>query len=284
MREAIKLLAARGIIATSSGQGAVVASDMTSPARDALVLAFFRAHASAEDILNTRTLLEPEIAAMAATQATPLQIRRINSMTAAFDGELDGSEESQTRLADRWSTTDARFHVLLAEASQNPVLAILAEVIVGILWQQRRSGRNYHPGPERELAQSQHRIIAAAVAARDPEAARQAMLEHLQSTREALMQFPDGLQSTIDVMIDGCPHLTKTRERFTAERQRRRGPQRRGTIERGAEVYCCLRPSPFLDHSLSGRPPCLLFLSLSLCRCGPLRLCDEPYPHHSPTG
>ncbi|HEY8598534.1 MAG TPA: FadR/GntR family transcriptional regulator [Thermomicrobiales bacterium] len=203
VREAIKLLAARGIIATSSGQGAVVASDMTSPARDALVLAFFRAHASAEDILNTRTLLEPEIAAMAATQATPLQIRRINSMTRAFDGELDGSEESQTRLADRWSTTDARFHVLLAEASQNPVLAILAEVIVGILWQQRRSGRNYHPGPERELALSQHRLIAAAVAARDPEAARQAMLEHLQSTREALMQFPDGLQSTIDVMIDG---------------------------------------------------------------------------------
>ena len=49
------------------------------PARDALVLAFFRAHASAEDILNTRMLLEPEIAAMAAQQATPLQTRRINS-------------------------------------------------------------------------------------------------------------------------------------------------------------------------------------------------------------
>lgn len=204
VREAIKLLAARGIIATSSGQGAVVASDMTSPARDALVLAFFRAHASAEDILNTRMLLEPEIAAMAATHATPLQTRRINSVTRGFEADADGSEESTARIAERWSATDARFHVLLAEASQNPVLAILAEVIVGILWQQRKSGRNPMAGPERELAMEQHRIIAAAVAARDPEAARQAMVEHLKSTREALMQYPDGLQSTIDVMIEGA--------------------------------------------------------------------------------
>lgn len=204
VREAIKLLAARGLIATGSGQGAVVASDMTSPARDALVLAFFRAHACAEDILDTRALLEPEIAALAAQQATALQIRRLNSVARAFDAaELDGGEDARAKLLERWPATDARFHVLLAESSQNPVLAILIEVIVGILWQQRRIGRQYPPDTERHRAQAQHRAIAEAVAARDPEAARRAMIEHLASTRAALSQMRDALQSPIEVMIEG---------------------------------------------------------------------------------
>ena len=208
MREAIKLLAARGLIATNSGQGAVVASDMTSPARDALVLAFFRAHACAEDILDTRVLLEPEIAALAARQATALQIRRLTSVARAYDdADLDGSEEAREKLLERWPATDARFHVLLAEASQNPVLAILIEVIVGILWQQRRIGRSYPPDTERQRAQAQHRAIADAVTARDPEAARQAMIEHLASTRTSISTMRGGLQSPIEVMIEGGAKL-----------------------------------------------------------------------------
>ena len=204
VREAIKLLAARGIIATNSGQGAVVASDMTSPARDALVLAFFRGHACAEDILDTRMLLEPEIAAQAARQATPLQIRRLISVAHAFDASDADNEETRLRVEERWPTTDGHFHSLLAEASQNPVMAILIEVIVGILWQHRRTERAFVPDVQRHHAQEQHQQIAAAVAARDPEAARVAMIEHLTATREALAQFPEGLQSTIDVVIEGA--------------------------------------------------------------------------------
>lgn len=204
VREAIKLLAARGLIATSSGQGAIVASDLTSPARDALVLAFFRTHACAEDILNTRMLLEPEIAALAARQATPLQIRRLTSIAQAPDiAPGDGGEEARIKAGERWSATDARFHILLAEASQNPVLAVFIEVIVGILWRQRRSGQHYLPDDQRKQAQHQHRTVADAVAARDPDAARQAMAAHLVATRAALSQLPDGLQSPIEVMIEG---------------------------------------------------------------------------------
>src|SRR5262249_35432206 len=71
----------------------------------------------------------------------------------------------------------------------------------GILWQQRRIGRNYPPDEQRQRAQTQHRAIAEAVAARDPEAARQAMLEHLASTRESLAQMQDALQSPVEGMV-----------------------------------------------------------------------------------
>jgi len=201
VREAIKLLAARGLIATNSGQGAVVASDLTSPARDALVLAFFRAHTCAEDLLDTRLLLEPEIAALAARQATSLQIRRLNSIV-NHTWAPDGGKEARIKAHELWSAADARFHVLLAESSQNPALAILIDVIVGILWRQRREARRYLPEDRREHAEQQHRAIAAAVAARDAAAAHQAMLDHLTATRDDLAELEGGLQSPVEVMID----------------------------------------------------------------------------------
>src|SRR5688500_12334700 len=59
VREALKLLAARGLVTTGTGQGAVVSKNLTAPAIDALVLAFHRSHARLEDLLTTRLLLEP---------------------------------------------------------------------------------------------------------------------------------------------------------------------------------------------------------------------------------
>src|SRR5689334_12016764 len=70
VREAIKWLVARGLVSTSSGQSAVVGTDFTRPAADALLLAFHHARVHIEDLLAIRALLEPEIAALAATNAT----------------------------------------------------------------------------------------------------------------------------------------------------------------------------------------------------------------------
>src|SRR5512138_1360643 len=74
VREALKLLAARGLVTSGMGQGAVISKNLTAPALDALLLAFHRAQVRLEDLLNARLLIEPEIAALAAQHATSLQI------------------------------------------------------------------------------------------------------------------------------------------------------------------------------------------------------------------
>src|SRR5215210_6463700 len=94
VREALKLLAARGLVTTGTGQGAVVSKNLTAPAIDALVLAFHRSHARLEDLLTTRLLLEPESAAQAAQHATLIQIRRLHELSHAL-GELSSSDQPE---------------------------------------------------------------------------------------------------------------------------------------------------------------------------------------------
>jgi len=134
----MKSLAARGLITIKAGQGAVVVGDLTIPAAEALLLAFHRAHVRTEDLLSTRLLLEPNTAALAAANASPLEIRRLKDYAETMEATtfVDGITPDKAGL---WAISDTRFHVGLAQASQNPVLTVLIEVIVGHLWRQAQS-------------------------------------------------------------------------------------------------------------------------------------------------
>lgn len=193
-REAIKLLAARGVLTTTPSQGTIVASDLTTPAIEALMLAFHRRDVYSEDLLATRFLLEPPIAAMAARHATPIQIRRLQQQIELME-ELSQAEQDQAHEADeaaaeqrrrRWGAADIDFHVLLAEVAQNPVLHILIETLVGIIWRVNRPARRSGP-PLLQSATAQHRAIFDAVAAHDSARAEQLMREHLEFTHQNMV-------------------------------------------------------------------------------------------------
>jgi DNA-binding FadR family transcriptional regulator len=195
VREALKLLAARGLVTTGSGQGAVVGKNLTSPAIDALLLAFHRAHVRLEDLLNTRLLIEPEVAALAAQHATSLQIRRLHELTQAL-ADLAGSDQP-AQAASRSYDLNAQFHTVLAQASQNPVLEILMALLVGIIWRQLNTVDLGQPPEQHARTAGLHEAIVHAVAARDPVAARRAMLDHLETTRQGLSNVPGSLGGLI---------------------------------------------------------------------------------------
>jgi GntR family transcriptional repressor for pyruvate dehydrogenase complex len=190
VREALKLLAARGLVTTGTGQGAVLSKNLTAPAIDALLLAFHRAHVRLEDLLNTRLLIEPEVAALAAQHATPLQIRRLHELGQAM-ADLALSDEPM-RAASLSYGVNAQFHSLLAQASQNPVLEILITILVGIIWRQQNTIDLQQPAERHARTAQQHTKIAYAIAERDADAARRAMIEHLESTRQSLSTIMPG--------------------------------------------------------------------------------------------
>jgi GntR family transcriptional regulator, transcriptional repressor for pyruvate dehydrogenase complex len=194
VREALKLLAARGLITTGSGQGAVISTNLTAPAVSALALAFHRADARLEDLLNARLLIEPAVAALAAQHATSLQIRSLHDLAHEM-AEL-GTVAPPVQAANYSNDNNARFHTLLAAASQNPVLEVIIELMVGIVWHQQYTV-NHRETPERyRLTAEQHLRIVRAVEARDPGAARQAMADHLEHTRKSLSD-PSGTMSAL---------------------------------------------------------------------------------------
>lgn len=194
VREALKLLAARGLVLTGNGQSAVVSSNFTAPVIDALMLAFHRANARTEDLLQTRLLIEPEAAALAAQFANPQQQRRLNELCDTMEAvsQLDPSIQPQ-----RSFEINAQFHHCIAQASQNPVLEVLVNMLVGIIWHQKHTVDV--PSPERryEVTAAEHRKIVAAIMAKDPVEARAAMAFHLSQTHYHLAQ----IEGTLDILV-----------------------------------------------------------------------------------
>lgn len=138
------------------------------------------------ELLAARRLVEGEIAALAAKNATPADAAALRASVERLEAKV--SDFSAREAEDR------DFHVLLAKATGNGSL----ELVVEGLWNQRaglwsRLQQHFHTVELAERTIRDHAAIAAAVAARDPDAARVAMHRHLaRVTRE----FQRGVDNT----------------------------------------------------------------------------------------
>jgi DNA-binding FadR family transcriptional regulator len=125
-------------------------------------------------LVEVREILEPEIAAMAATRMDRQQVANMREAVALMDRAL--------KDADAYVEADLDFHLALAEAAQNPIILSLIDSIVGLLREQRARIFFVEGGPER--GQFHHKRILQAVEQRDPEKSRDAMRAHLQQVRD----------------------------------------------------------------------------------------------------
>jgi GntR family transcriptional regulator, uxu operon transcriptional repressor len=130
------------------------------------------------ELLAARKLVEGEIVALAAKTATSHHIEALQRSVERLERHLD---DFAAREAE-----DRRFHLLLAKATGNGSL----ELVVQGLWNQRaelwgRLQRHFHTNDLAVRTIRDHAAIAAAVEARDPDAARASMRRHLSRvTRE----------------------------------------------------------------------------------------------------
>ncbi|MGA9889216.1 MAG: FCD domain-containing protein, partial [Candidatus Acidiferrales bacterium] len=127
-----------------------------------------------ESLAEVRQILEPEIAALAATR---IQAPQIALMREAFS-----VMNSALKDPDAYIEADLDFHLALAEAAENPLILSLLDSIVGLLREQRIKIFFEEGGPER--GQYHHARILAAIEKRDAAASRAAMRDHLQQVRE----------------------------------------------------------------------------------------------------
>jgi DNA-binding FadR family transcriptional regulator len=89
-----------------------------------------------------------------------------------------------------WRKLDTQFHLLVAQATQNQVFAILVEVLMEILTNQRRSEMDATASPERlHIAAEQHRAIAEAIANGNSQRASDSMRTHLETTIGHALEF-----------------------------------------------------------------------------------------------
>ncbi|MEP7062744.1 MAG: FCD domain-containing protein [Betaproteobacteria bacterium] len=128
------------------------------------------------EVIELRLALEPALARLAAVRATPLEIARI--LRAA------------TTLPDmQRSTADLTFHKLVATASGNGLAADLYALLRKVGSDSRMRVQSTVPACPNRLAQrdQEHRAVAEAIAARDPECAEAAMRAHLNAVHRVIL-------------------------------------------------------------------------------------------------
>jgi GntR family transcriptional repressor for pyruvate dehydrogenase complex len=175
VREAVKALRQKGLVEIRPGRGTFITNETSDTIRNSLgMLMKFGATKGSGNLVEVREILEPEIAALAATRITDETIAAMQDAANIMDTALDNVEV--------FIEADLDFHLALADGTQNPFIPILMDSIIDLLREQRKRISLAKGGLER--GQFHHKRILEAVTRRDPLAARQAMHDHLQQVRE----------------------------------------------------------------------------------------------------
>ena len=182
VREAVKALREKGLVEAYSGRGTFITDGTSQAARQSFdLMVKIGQQEGAPHLAELRLILEPGIAALAATR---IEEEHLSAMREAV-AVMDRSQKDPAAYIE----ADLDFHLALAEAVANPLILSLIDSIVGLLREQRIKIFNVEGGPER--GQIHHKSILEAMERRDPAKARDAMRAHLEQVREDSKALPD---------------------------------------------------------------------------------------------
>ena len=175
VREAVKALREKGLVEAYSGRGTFVTDGTSQAIRQSLdLMVKIGQPDGSTSLAELRAILEPEIAALAATRVEEQYLATMREAVAVMD--------ASRRDPDAYIEADLDFHLALAEAAANPLILSLIDSIVGLLREQRMRIFKVDGGPER--GQFHHKRILQAIEQRDPDKARATMRAHLQQVCE----------------------------------------------------------------------------------------------------
>lgn len=149
----------------------------------------------ANDLFELRLMLEPSAANRAAGRVDPEQLERLEQLCEAQ------YEPGNRDSADAFLQANAEFHVTVARASGNE---LLAEVVASLLDREQRLNHLAHMlGDRNQDAFHEHRELVEALLAADGDRAERVMAEGIRSARsfvlEALMSSPAIQQMNVTI-------------------------------------------------------------------------------------
>lgn len=170
-REAVRILAAKGMVQSRTRTGTRVSARARWNILDPEVLGWFLqtrpSEAFVRDLFEVRLMVEPASASLAAERRTEAQLRAMTTALEVMDRFKLSTEEG--RAADR------AFHHAILEATQNEaILALSSSVCAAVRWTTLFKQR-VQSAPRDPLGE--HLLVLEAIAARDPGTAHAAMTD-----------------------------------------------------------------------------------------------------------
>ncbi|MGH3438242.1 MAG: FadR/GntR family transcriptional regulator [Sciscionella sp.] len=177
LREALRVLEAMDIITVRTGVGAAAGSvinDQPGPMVARLLRLYLAlGHFTVPNVVQVRHLLEGWALREAAQYRTPEHLEHLRSLLVEMDSHDQDTES--------YFTLDALFHVAIADATGNPLLAHLMAALRDAIARQMVIGTVERGDWASVVAWStdDHRAMVAAIADQDPDAAEAALEHHL---------------------------------------------------------------------------------------------------------
>jgi GntR family transcriptional regulator, transcriptional repressor for pyruvate dehydrogenase complex len=177
IRDAIRSLELAGMVEPRQGAGTIVREISTNSLANPLANALKRKEELMGELLDFRRILEPPLAARAATHASPEEISEMESI-------LD-RQEQKLRKGESTIAEDSEFHYSVAMASGNSVVLKVLDILMDLLRDTRERSLQVEGRPQKSLAG--HRKILSAIKRHDAEAAKAAMRRHIEDVEEIVL-------------------------------------------------------------------------------------------------
>jgi DNA-binding FadR family transcriptional regulator len=178
LRKALAVLEAEGQLWRHVGKGTFVGSRPLDTQAD---IAAITRRTNPAEVMKTRLLLEPEVARLAALNATPEQIAEMRACL------RKSREAASWRQYESW---DNRLHRVIAEATQNNLLLALLDTLNAVrravAWGRLRANP-LKPDPDHHSF-AEHEAIVEAIVDRDMARAASGMRRHLESVERNLLK------------------------------------------------------------------------------------------------
>jgi DNA-binding FadR family transcriptional regulator len=180
VREANRYLAALGIVEIANGR----APRVSVPDENVVGMLFdhvvYTRHVTVQQVLAVRRPLEVRAAALAALRRTAQEAQQIVGHAAAMRAALKNPEVM--------SEHDIALHAVIADATQNPLLAVMIKAFAPVTRQTWPVGWKSRAEPEEQSAMiACHEALADTIMKQDVSGARAAMSAHFDETVRALV-------------------------------------------------------------------------------------------------
>lgn len=189
LREAIATLAALGLVESRHGRGVFIVGGSVQATAQRLSSALgtngiqtqTESMVRIRELFEIRRMLEGNAAEWAAQRATEEQIAEMQAVLSA-DKAARVAEPIDTALLNE---LDGRLHAVIAASTANRLLVLLMAALLDELSLARNKSLTI---PGRAICSAQqHEALVNAIAAHDPVAARQRMLEHINDVEQTIL-------------------------------------------------------------------------------------------------
>ena len=176
VREALRILEITGLVETKRGKGTVVTSFDVGSIKKKISDVLIQPGREFNDLMETRLLLEPEVARLAAIHASEESIQKLEIILDEIQKDIEaggvGAEFS------------IRFHHQVIHSIENEILASITSLVMELV--ENTTHMNLHIPGRANISLVEHKKILESIKKGDSTQAYQFMKEHLESVKRNL--------------------------------------------------------------------------------------------------